>query len=73
MKTIICFSVLEDKRILMKTYEVKIEGKDILEDDGKITMEELGPNAEIVVRRTKFADSELWKKATQVPKIKKKK
>ena len=57
MKTIICFSVLEDKRIMMKTYEVKVEGKDILEDEGKIMIEELGPNAELVVRRTQFADS----------------
>lgn len=33
----------------------------------------LGPNAEFALRRTKFADTELWKKATYVPKITKKK
>jgi len=33
----------------------------------------LGPNAELVIRRTSFAESELWKKATYIPKPKKKK
>ncbi len=57
----------------MRTFETKIEGKDILEEDGKIIIEELGPNAELTIRRTSFAESQLWKKATYVPKPKKKK
>ena len=48
----ISFTILEDRRILMKTYECKVEGKDILDDDGKIMIEELGPNAEFVIRRS---------------------
>ena len=39
LQIVVCFSVLEDRRIIMKTYETKIEGKDILEDDGKIVIE----------------------------------
>lgn len=69
----ICFSILEDKRIVMKTYEVKIEGDDILDGDGRIIVDEIGPHAEFVMRRSSFADPELWKKATHVPKPKKKK
>lgn len=60
-------------RIYMRVFKTMIEGKDILEDDGKIMIEELGPNAELTIRRTSFADSELWKKSTHVPKPKKKK
>lgn len=41
----------------MRTFETKIEGKDILEEDGKIIIEELGPNAELTIRRTSFAES----------------
>ena len=57
----------------MKTYSCEVEGKDILEDDGKITVEELGPNAELTLRRSSFADADRWRKATYVPKPKKKK
>ena len=73
LKVIISFTVLEDKRILMKTFECKVEGKDILEDDGKLVVEEFGPNAELVLRRSSFADADLWRKSTKVPKPKKKK
>lgn len=73
LQIVVTFTVLDNHRIIMKTYDVKVEGKDVLEDDGKIEMEELGPNAELVVRRTRFADAEIWKKATYVPKPKKKK
>lgn len=36
-------------------------------------MDELGPNAQFSLRRHSFADDETWKKATMVPKLKKKK
>lgn len=45
MHVVVCFSILEEKRIFMRTYQTKIEGKNILEDEGKIVIEELGPNA----------------------------
>jgi hypothetical protein len=48
-------------------------GSNILEEDGKMIMEELGPNGEFVLRRSKFADDDAWKKATYVQKPKKKK
>lgn len=70
---VICFTIAEDKRIFMRVYQTKVEGKNILEDDGKVVIEELGPNAELTIRRTMFADSEAWKKATYIPKPKKKK
>jgi hypothetical protein len=73
MAVLVCFTVLESKRIVMRTYKVDIVGQDVLDEDGKILMDELGPHAEFVVRRTQFADAEAWKKATYVPKPKKKK
>ena len=57
----------------MRTFSCDVEGNDILEDDGKITVEELGPNAEFTLRRSSFADADRWRKATYVPKPKKKK
>jgi hypothetical protein len=57
----------------MRVFETKVEGKNILEDDGKIVVESFGPNVELLVRRTSFADSERWKKATYIPKPIKKK
>jgi ribosome production factor 2 len=57
----------------MRTYKVDMNGPDILEEDGKMSLEELGPNAEFILRRTRFADADNYKKATYVPKIKKKK
>ena len=57
----------------MRTFTCSVEGKDILEDDGKIVVEELGPNAELTLRRSSFADADRWRKATYVPKPKKKK
>ena len=38
LKVVVSFTILEDRTILMKTYECKVEGKDILEDDGKLTI-----------------------------------
>jgi hypothetical protein len=57
MSVLVCFTVLEDKRVIMRTYKVDMTGPNILEEDGKMTMEELGPHAEFVLRRTRFADS----------------
>ena len=73
MNVLISLTVLEDKRIVMKTYRVDMTGPDILQEDGKITMEELGPNAIFNVRRTRFAQDQAWKKATFVFKPKKRK
>jgi ribosome production factor 2 len=73
MSVMICWTATEDRKIRMKTYKVEMSGADILSEDGKMSLEALGPNAEFAVRRTKFADTELWKKATYVPKIIKKK
>ena len=68
------FTALENKTILMKTFEVKMEGgTKILEEEGKIVMEELGPNVEMTLRRHNFADPDIFKKATYIPKSKKKK
>lgn len=39
LHVVVCFSILEDKRIFMRTYQTKIEGKNILEDEGKIVIE----------------------------------
>lgn len=41
----------------MRVFQTKVEGKNVLEDDGKIVVEELGPNAELTIRRTSFADA----------------
>ena len=38
-----------------------------------MSIEELGPHAEFVLRRTRFADADSYKKATYVAKPKKKK
>lgn len=73
MTIVISLSVTEDKRIYLRTYEVNVEGKNLLEEEGKIVMEELGPHAEFTLRRMSFADSETWKKATLVAKPKNKK
>lgn len=45
----------------------------MLAEEGKLVVEELGPHAEFVMRRESFAEEELFKKATHVPKPKKKK
>lgn len=45
MSVLICFTALEDKRIFMRTYKVEMSGPNILEEDGKMTLEELGPHA----------------------------
>jgi ribosome production factor 2 len=48
-------------------------GSAILEEEGKLVIEELGPNVIFALRRQSFADEESFKKATYVPKPKKKK
>jgi ribosome production factor 2 len=73
MSVLVCWTATEDKKIYMRTYKVDMTGPNILEEDGKMSLEELGPHAEFSIRRTKFADTEAWKKATYVAKIKKKK
>jgi len=74
MKMVVCWSVTEDKKLFMHIYEVSVEGgAAILNEEGKLVIEELGPNAEFALRRHSFADDETWKKATHIPKPKKKK
>lgn len=67
LRLTITFSAYADK-IFMRTFEVLLTGKNILEDDGKLSIEEVGPKVDFVLRRTRFADDELWKQATKVPK-----
>lgn len=38
MSVLVCFTALEDKRIFMRTYKVEMNGPNILEEDGKMTM-----------------------------------
>ena len=46
MKVVVCWSATEDKRIYLNIFEVNVEGGNkILEEEGKIIAEELGPNA----------------------------
>ena len=74
MKVMICWTVTEDKHIHLNVFEVNIEGGPaILEEEGKIIIEELGPNASFSLRRHQWASDEDYKKATYVPKVKKKK
>jgi hypothetical protein len=39
LKVVINFTVFDDKRIVMKVFECKTEGSNLLEDEGKISME----------------------------------
>jgi ribosome production factor 2 len=73
LEIVVCLTIDQHKRIYMRVYQTRAEGPNLLQDDGKIVMEELGPEAELTVRRTMFAEAELWKQATHVPKPKKKK
>ena len=74
MKVVVSWSVTEDRHIHLRTFEVTVEGGvAVLSQEGKLVVEELGPHAEFVLRRESFAEEELFKKATHVPKPKKKK
>jgi len=56
LKVVISLSVTQDKKIYMHVFEVNIEGSNLLEnDDNKIIIEELGPNAILSIRRNLFA------------------
>lgn len=39
LEVVVCFSITEDKRIYMRVFHTKIEGKNVLDDDGKIVIE----------------------------------
>jgi ribosome production factor 2 len=70
----VCWSVTEDRKIFLNVFEVTVEGGSaVLEEEGKIIVEELGPNASFVMRRHSWAAEEEFKKATYIPKAKKKK
>lgn len=70
----ISWSVTEEKKIFLNVFEVTVEGgAAVLEEEGKLDIEELGPNASFVLRRQSWASEEEFKKATYVPKPKKKK
>ena len=43
MEVVVSFSVLENKKILLRIFEVNTSGN-VLDEEGKITIEELGPN-----------------------------
>jgi hypothetical protein len=74
LKVVVCWSVTDDKRLHMNVFEVNIEGGSaVLNEEGKLIIEELGPNAVFALRRQSYADEETFKKATHVPKPKKKK
>ena len=74
MKVVVCWSVTEDQRIFLNVFEVNIEGgSSILEEEGKLVIEELGPNATFALRRSSWADEETYKKSIYVPKPSKKK
>lgn len=67
MRLTITFSAYENK-VAMRVFEVLMNGN-ILEDDGKTSIEEVGPKVDLVLRRTRFSDDELWKQATKVLKV----
>ena len=57
MRVIVCWSVTEDGKLFMNVFQVSMEGgKQLLEEEGMITIEDLGPNAEMKMRRHSFAD-----------------
>lgn len=74
LKVVVCWSVTDDRRLHLHVFEVTVEGgAAVLNEEGKLVVEELGPNAQFVVRRQSFADEATFKQATFVPKPKKKK
>lgn len=52
----------------MRTYEVSVTGSNLLEEDGNIDVAEVCPKADLIIRRTKFADNDMWKEAVKQPK-----
>jgi ribosome production factor 2 len=74
LRVVVCWSVTDDRRLHLNVFEVTVEGgAAVLSEEGKLVIEELGPNAIFALRRLSFADEETFKKATYVPKPKKKK
>lgn len=74
MKVVICWSVTEDKKLFLNVFEVNVEGgSSILQEEGKLIIEELGPNATFTMRRHSWAADEDFKRSIYVPKPKKKK
>jgi len=63
MKFVITFTATgaPTNKIYMRTYQVVATGKDILEQEGKLLIDEVGPKADFTFRRAKFADADLWK------------
>lgn len=58
----------------MNVFEVNVEGGSaVLEEEANIIIEELGPNATFSLRRRSWPDDDMLKKATHIPKPKKKK
>lgn len=56
LKVVVCWSVTEDKKLFLNVFEVNIEGGNaILNEEGKLVIEELGPNAQFALRRQSFA------------------
>lgn len=56
LKVVVCWSATEDKKLFLNVFEVNIEGGNaILNEEGKLVIEELGPNAQFVLRRQSFA------------------
>ena len=68
LRLTITFSAYGNK-IFMRTFEVILSGSNILEDEGKLSIEEVGPKVNFVLRRTRFADDELMKQATKELKV----
>ena len=74
LKVVVCWSATEDKKIFLNVFEVNVEGGSaVLEEEGNIVIEELGPNAIFAMRRRFWPEEEMLKKATHIPKPKKKK
>lgn len=68
IKLVITFSAIGGK-IYLRTYEVGITGEDILDDDGNIEVAEVAPKADLILRRSRFPDTDVWKQAVKQPKI----
>ena len=67
IKLVVAFSAI-DKKIYMRTYEVNIAGTNLFENEGKVDIEQMSPKVNLIVRRSQFADQELWKMAVKQPK-----
>lgn len=67
MRLVLTFSAANGK-IYLRTFEVTISGEDILEDEGNIEVAEVAPKVDLTLRRSQFADADLWKQAVKQPK-----